>query len=148
MFGLRSILIFIPHRPVMPRTGACGHTYGNHGAWSMTRTASDYFPYTWEQALNHEGAEQMKCVKASWFDPRTGEETVSEGNPAPFYLDNSYKRRKRLNILFYTANILLAAVRKLRFEKVRDGFDGGIFCSNVVMNDKTIGVFFGQRLIQ
>lgn len=117
--------------------GACGHTYGNHAIWSMTRTASDYFPYTWEKALNHEGAEQMKwvkelrlrrdyaslcpapelvveqfagmgrlvaakgknyayiysplgesftvdltvfsgakCVKASWFDPRTGEETI------------------------------------------------------------------------
>lgn len=117
--------------------GACGHTYGNHSVWSMTRNVSDYFPYTWEQALNHEGAEQMKwvkelrlkrdytslcpdprlvietypgmgrmaaargkdyayvysplgesftvdlesffeekCVKASWFNPRTGEETV------------------------------------------------------------------------
>jgi len=117
--------------------GACGHTYGNHGVWSMTRTASEYYPYTWEEALCHEGAEQMKwvkklrlsrdygslhtmpelvveqfpgmgrmvaargkdygyvysplgesftvdltyfsqarCVKASWFNPRTGEETV------------------------------------------------------------------------
>lgn len=118
-------------------SGACGHTYGNHSVWSMTRTASEYFPYTWEQALRHGGAEQMrfvkelrlrrdyfslqpasellvgnyegmghmvaakgenyayiysplgtpftvdltlfaggKCVRASWFDPRTGEETV------------------------------------------------------------------------
>ena len=117
--------------------GACGHTYGNHSVWSMTKNTSDYFPYTWETALTHEGAEQMrwvkelrlrrdyaslcptlelvaehfpgmgrmaaakgkdyayiysplgesftvdltlfsgaKCVKASWFDPRTGEETV------------------------------------------------------------------------
>lgn len=117
--------------------GACGHTYGNHGMWSMIRNASEYFPCTWEQALTREGAEQMKwvkelrlsrdyeslcaapellpenfpgmgrmaaakgtdyayvyaplgesfvvdlkmfseakCVKASWFNPRTGEETM------------------------------------------------------------------------
>lgn len=117
--------------------GACGHTYGNHSVWSMTKHTSDYFPYTWKEALTHEGAEQMKwvkelrlrrdyislcpapelvverfpgmgrmaaakgtdyayiysplgesftvdltsfsgakCVKAAWFNPRTGEETV------------------------------------------------------------------------
>ncbi len=44
-------------------SGACGHTYGNHSIWSMTRTASGYFPYTWKQALTHEGAEQMRWVK-------------------------------------------------------------------------------------
>lgn len=117
--------------------GACGHTYGHHSIWSMMRSPSEYFPYTWEEALTHEGAEQMrfvkelrlrreymslrpaeelipdnfagmgrmaaakgedyayiyaplgvpftvdlkpfadaKCVRGSWFDPRTGEETV------------------------------------------------------------------------
>ncbi len=117
--------------------GACGHTYGHHSIWSMTRVASEYFPYTWEEALTHKGAEQMrwvkelrlrreymslrpaeellteniagmgrlaaakgedyayiysplgvsftvdlevfagaKCVRGSWFDPRTGEETM------------------------------------------------------------------------
>ena len=44
-------------------SGACGHTYGNHSVWSMTREASEYFPYTWKQALTHEGAEQMRWVK-------------------------------------------------------------------------------------
>ena len=44
-------------------SGACGHTYGNHSVWSMVREPSEYFPYTWEQALTHEGAEQMKWVK-------------------------------------------------------------------------------------
>jgi len=44
-------------------SGACGHTYGNHSVWSMTRETSDYFPYTWEQALPHAGAEQMRWVK-------------------------------------------------------------------------------------
>lgn len=44
-------------------SGACGHTYGNHSIWSMTKATSQYFPYTWEEALTHEGAEQVKWVK-------------------------------------------------------------------------------------
>ena len=44
-------------------SGACGHTYGHHSIWSMVRTASGYFPYTWQEALTHEGAEQMRWVK-------------------------------------------------------------------------------------
>ena len=44
-------------------SGACGHTYGHHSIWSMTRDASGYFPYTWEEALTQEGAEQMGFVK-------------------------------------------------------------------------------------
>lgn len=43
--------------------GACGHTYGNHSIWSMTREASAYFPFTWQDALLHEGAEQVGFVK-------------------------------------------------------------------------------------
>lgn len=45
-------------------TGVCGHTYGNHSIWSMTKEPTSYFPYTWEQALTHPGAEQMRHVKA------------------------------------------------------------------------------------
>jgi len=44
-------------------SGACGHTYGNHCVWSMNRAPSDYFPYTWSEALTHEGAEQMLHLK-------------------------------------------------------------------------------------
>ena len=44
--------------------GACGHTYGNHCVWSMNRTPSDYYPYTWREALEHPGARQMQYVKA------------------------------------------------------------------------------------
>ncbi|MGI6202378.1 MAG: glycoside hydrolase family 140 protein [Eubacteriales bacterium] len=44
-------------------SGACGHTYGNHCIWSMTREPSEYFPYTWREALIHEGAEQMIHLK-------------------------------------------------------------------------------------
>lgn len=45
-------------------SGACGHTYGHHSIWSMTRTASGYFPYTWKEAITQDGAEQMGFVKA------------------------------------------------------------------------------------
>lgn len=45
-------------------TGVCGHTYGNHCIWSMNREPSSYFPYTWQEALTHPGAEQMRHVKA------------------------------------------------------------------------------------
>lgn len=44
-------------------SAACGHTYGNHCIWSMNRQKSPYFPFTWEEALNHEGAEQMVFLK-------------------------------------------------------------------------------------
>lgn len=43
--------------------GSCGHTYGNHCIWSMTKEPTDYFPYTWKQALFHEGAMQMQYLK-------------------------------------------------------------------------------------
>ncbi len=43
--------------------GACGHTYGNHSIWSMTRQPTSYFPYTWSEALTHPGAEQIGYVK-------------------------------------------------------------------------------------
>ncbi len=41
-------------------TGVCGHTYGNHCIWSMTKEPSSYFPYPWHEALTHPGAEQMR----------------------------------------------------------------------------------------
>lgn len=44
-------------------TGVCGHTYGNHSIWSMTKTATGYFPFTWEEALYHPGAEQVRFIK-------------------------------------------------------------------------------------
>lgn len=43
--------------------GACGHTYGNHCIWSMTKEPTDYFPYRWDEALIHTGAEQIAFVK-------------------------------------------------------------------------------------
>lgn len=44
--------------------GVCGHTYGNHCIWSMTTSPSSYFPYPWQEALTHPGAEQMRHLKA------------------------------------------------------------------------------------
>ncbi len=43
--------------------GVCGHTYGNHCIWSMNREVCDYFPCKWEEALLHEGAEQVHFAK-------------------------------------------------------------------------------------
>ncbi len=43
--------------------GTCGHTYGNHCVWSMTRKPANYFQFTWQQVLRHPGAEQIGYVK-------------------------------------------------------------------------------------
>ncbi len=43
--------------------GACGHTYGNHCIWCMNRLPSAYFPFVWEEALTHPGAEQIGYAK-------------------------------------------------------------------------------------
>ncbi len=43
--------------------GACGHTYGNHCIWSVTRQPSSYFPYHWAEALVHPGAKQVAYAK-------------------------------------------------------------------------------------
>lgn len=43
--------------------GASGHTYGNHCVWSMNRERSGYFPYTWDEVLEHPGAEQVRFAK-------------------------------------------------------------------------------------
>ena len=44
-------------------SGACGHTYGNHSIWSFNRTKQEYYPYLWNEALLHPGAEQIGFVK-------------------------------------------------------------------------------------
>jgi hypothetical protein len=43
--------------------GACGHTYGNHCIWSFNREITDYFPFIWQDALLHEGAETVRHAK-------------------------------------------------------------------------------------
>ena len=65
--------------------GACGHTYGNHCIWSMTKAPSSYFPFTWGEALLHEGAEQIHHVKAL----RLSHDYFSF-RPAPELLDGNY----------------------------------------------------------
>lgn len=61
--------------------GACGHTYGNHCIWSMTREPSSYFPYSWQVALTHPGAEQIGLIKKlrlsrDYFSLRTAPELI------------------------------------------------------------------------
>lgn len=61
--------------------GVCGHTYGNHCIWSMNREAVPYFPYVWQEALIHPGAEQLHHVKTlrlsrDYFSLRPAKEAV------------------------------------------------------------------------
>ena len=63
--------------------GVCGHTYGDHAIWGFNREKTDYFPYTWKEALRHPGAEQMKYVKKlrlsrDFFDFRPAPELISQ----------------------------------------------------------------------
>ncbi len=63
--------------------GACGHTYGNHSIWSFNRERQDYWPYTWFEVLRHEGAEDMRHLKAlltlrPYFERRPAQELVAE----------------------------------------------------------------------
>ncbi len=46
-----------------PLSGAAGVTYGNHSVWSMTTEVTPYFPFTWREALWHEGAQQARIPK-------------------------------------------------------------------------------------
>lgn len=43
--------------------GACGHTYGNHCIWGFTTKPEPYFPFVWQEALHHEGANQIRFLK-------------------------------------------------------------------------------------
>lgn len=45
-------------------SGCMGHTYGNHCIWGFNRVPAPYFPYAWQEALLHPGAEQMRHVRA------------------------------------------------------------------------------------
>ncbi|MCL2479286.1 MAG: glycoside hydrolase family 140 protein, partial [Treponema sp.] len=63
--------------------GVCGHTYGNHCIWSMNRIPTGYFPYAWQEALTHDGAEQMGFVKKlrmsrDYFSLRPAPELLAE----------------------------------------------------------------------
>lgn len=65
--------------------GACGHTYGNHCVWSMNPEPGSYFPYRWQEALTHPGAEQMQHIKAlrlsrDYFSLRPAPELVTSTN--------------------------------------------------------------------
>ncbi|MDI9470449.1 MAG: glycoside hydrolase family 140 protein [Bacillota bacterium] len=43
--------------------GSAGVTYGHHSVWRMVREASDYFPLTWEQALERPAANQVRWLR-------------------------------------------------------------------------------------
>lgn len=42
--------------------GVCGHTYGNHSIWKFNTEPQAYWPYRWQDALLHEGANQIANI--------------------------------------------------------------------------------------
>lgn len=72
-------------------SGACGHTYGNHSIWSMTRVSEEYFPYRWNEALLHPGAEQISFVKKlresrDYFSYKSMPDLVEQNNALSAHL--------------------------------------------------------------
>ncbi|MBQ8624081.1 MAG: glycoside hydrolase family 140 protein [Oscillospiraceae bacterium] len=64
-------------------SGTCGHTYGNHCVWSMTKETDTYFPYTWEEVLERDGANQIGYLKKlrlsrDFFSLRNAPELIAE----------------------------------------------------------------------
>lgn len=67
--------------------GVCGNTYGNHNIWRFNRTPADYFPFTWQEALTHPGANQAHIIKElrlsrSYFDFRPAPDIVENNDEA------------------------------------------------------------------
>ena len=63
--------------------GASGHTYGNHCIWSFNREPSTVFPYTWQDALQHDGALCMRylpllLLSRPFFERRPAQELVPQ----------------------------------------------------------------------
>lgn len=72
-------------------SGACGHTYGNHCIWSMVHQADDYFPFRWNDALLHPGAEQIANVKKlrlsrDYYSYKSMPELVEQNNALSAHL--------------------------------------------------------------
>ena len=44
--------------------GGLGVTYGHHSVWAMKREATDYWPMTWQDALDRPGAWQMQHLRS------------------------------------------------------------------------------------
>gem|GEM_PF-2519357 len=63
--------------------GACGHTYGNHSIWSFNTKRQEYWPYTWKEVLEHEGANEVQYVKKlrlsrNYFDFHPAPELIAD----------------------------------------------------------------------
>lgn len=63
--------------------GVCGHTYGNHCIWGFNENISAYYPFTWREALQHPGANQIAFLKKlrlerSFFDFHPAPELVQD----------------------------------------------------------------------
>lgn len=63
--------------------GVCGNTYGNHNIWSMNAEPVPYFPFRWQEALLHPGAEEAHIAadlrySRPYFEFRSAPELVRD----------------------------------------------------------------------
>jgi hypothetical protein len=63
--------------------GVCGHTYGNHSIWKFNTEPQAYWPYRWQEVLQHDGACQIaNLVKLRmsrpYFEFRSAPELVQD----------------------------------------------------------------------
>lgn len=66
--------------------GVCGNTYGNHSIWIFNTEPQPYWPYRWEEVMEHPGARQARYamdlrLSRPYFEFRPAPELV-EDDPA------------------------------------------------------------------
>lgn len=67
--------------------GVCGVAFGNHSVWKFHTQPEPHWPYTWQEALEHEGAAQMAYLEKlrlsrPYYEFRAAPELVLD-DPAP-----------------------------------------------------------------
>lgn len=63
--------------------GVCGNTYGNHSVWYFNTEVSTYWPYRWEEVMEHPGAYQARIamdlrLSRPYFEFRAAPELVQD----------------------------------------------------------------------
>ncbi|MBO2942408.1 glycoside hydrolase family 140 protein [Paenibacillus sp. F411] len=96
-------------------SGACGHTYGHHSVWCMSRGAfasleckepGGYLLSSWQEALHRPGAAQMQYVRAL-FEPVSAEGLIPDASLlAANYEGANYiaAARNKRSAYYYTPN--------------------------------------------
>jgi hypothetical protein len=81
--------------------GSCGHTYGHTSIWPMVdeKRRSEHLRFTWDEALDHPGAQQMRHVR-SLIESRPFFDSVPDQNMTGFwpnFLDVRIQARRGAN---------------------------------------------------